>query len=176
LGSDLLKYRWLILSSISGILALALVIYSILRHPSPSVYGEQFVLDEWSPILFIQFKPMTLIFISVFLFYAFLIQYLEARIALLNRDVRVFLFVISFLIAAGSLYELFFNFALWGALMSVTGVANPDILVNRFPNPRTAVSMVYASKLVLLIFAVSSYSLYFLHRIDKAAVVASDAR
>lgn len=175
MGLGILKYRWLILSSISGIIALALIIYGVWRHPSTSVYGEQFVLDEWSPVLFIQFKPMTVIFTSVFLFYAFLIQHLEARIALLNRDVRVFLFVISFLIAAGSFYELFFNFALWSALMSVTGVANPDILVNRFPNPKTAVSIVYASKLVLLIFAVSVYSLYFLHRIDKAAV-ASDAR
>ena len=176
MGLGILKYRWLILASVSGIIALALIIYGVWRHPSTSVYGEQFVLDEWSPVLFIQFKPMTLIVMSVFLFYAFLIQHLEARIALLSRDVRAFLFVISFLIAVGSLYELFFNFALWSALMSVTGVANPDILVNRFPNPRTAVSMVYASKLVLLIFTVSSYSLYFLHRIDKAAVVALDAR
>jgi hypothetical protein len=175
-GLGILKYRWLILSFISGIIALALVTYGVWRHPSTSVYGEQFVLDEWSPVLFIQLKPMTLIFMSVFLFYAFLIQHLEAKISLLSRDVRAFLFVIAFLIAAGSLYELFFNFALWSALMSVTGVANPDILVNRFPNPRTAVSIVYASKLVLLIFAVSLYSLYFLHRIDKTSAGIPNAR
>ncbi|MBS7622707.1 hypothetical protein KEJ39_03420 [Candidatus Bathyarchaeota archaeon] len=175
MGSGFLKYRWLIISSVSGMLALALVADGLWRHPSPSVYGEQFILDEWSPVPFIQFKPMTLIFIFVFLFYAFLIQHLEARIALLSRDVRTFLFVISFLIAFGSLYELFFNFTLWSALMSVTGVANPDILVNRFPNPKTAVSIVYASKLVLLIFSVSAYSLYFLHRIGGGAS-ASDAQ
>ena len=151
----------------SGLLALGLVLYCALKYPSPSVYGEQFISDEWSPFLFIQFKPMTLIFIFGFLFYAFLIQHFEPSIASLSRDVRVFLLVISFLVAVGSLYELFFNFTLWGALMSVTGVANPDMLTNRFPNPYTAVSIVYASKLVILIFAMSSYSTYFLHRLDR---------
>ncbi|MEM3527187.1 MAG: hypothetical protein QXI59_02525, partial [Candidatus Bathyarchaeia archaeon] len=71
------------------------------------------------------------------------------------------------LVATASLYELFFNFTLWGALMVTTGVANPDILINKFPNPQTAVSIVYASKIVLLIFATSLYSIYFLHRIDE---------
>ena len=64
--------------------------------------------------------------------------------------------------------SVFFNFTLWGALMSTTGVSNPDILVNRFPNPETAVSLVYASKLVILIFAMSSYSVFFLHRLEMA--------
>jgi len=167
-GLDLPRNKWLILSSASGIFTVALILYCIWKYPSPSVYGEQFILDEYSPILFIQFKPMTLIFIFGFLFYAFLIQHLEVRIASLSRDIRVFLFAVSFLVVAGSLYELFFNFTLWGALMSTTGAVNPDILVNRFPNPRTAVSIVYASKLVALIFAVSAYSMYFLHRLDRA--------
>ena len=44
-------------------------------------------------------------------------------------------------------------------------VSNPDILINRFPIAETAVSLVYASKLVLLIFASSTYFVVFLFRI-----------
>jgi len=161
------KHKWLLLSIGSGLTALGLALNYTWKHPSPSVYGEQFILDEWSPFLFIQFKPITLLFIFGFLFYAFLVQHFKPRIALLSRDTRVFLLIISFLVTVASLYEIFFNFTLWGALMSVTGVTNPDVLVNRFPNPRTAVSIVYASKLVMLIFAMSSYSMYFLHKLDR---------
>ncbi len=154
------------MSSLSGMIALALTLYCIWLYPSPTIYGEQFIMNEWAPIPFIQFKPITLIFVFVFLFYASLIQHLEYKIAVLSRDSRLFLFIIAFLMTVGSLYELFFNFTLWGALMSTTGVSNPDILVNRFPNPETAVSLVYASKIVILVFAMSSYSVFFLHRLD----------
>ncbi len=168
------KFRWLIMTSISGIIALGLVFYCIWLYPSPTVYGEQFILNEWAPIPFIQFKPITLIFVFVFLFYAFLIQHFEDKISVLSRDIRQFLFIIAFLMTVGSFYELFFNFTLWGALMSTTGVSNPDILINRFPNPETAVSLVYASKLVILIFAMSSYSVFFLHRLERSGQLRSD--
>jgi hypothetical protein len=168
------KFRWLLMASISGIIALALALYCIRLYPSPTVYGEQFILNEWAPIPFIQFKPITLIFVFVFLFYAFLVQHFENKIAKLSRDIQLFLFIVAFLMTVGSFYELFFNFTLWGALMSTTGVSNPDILVNRFPNPETAVSLVYASKLVILIFAMSSYSVFFLHRLDMARHFRSD--
>lgn len=170
----LFKFRWLLMASISGIIALALALYSIRLHPSPTIYGEQFILNEWAPIPFIQFKPITLIFVFVFLFYAFLVQHFENKIAKLNRDIQLFLFIVAFLMTVGSLYELFFNFTLWGALMSTTGVSNPDILVNKFPNPETTVSLVYASKLVILIFGMSLYSVFFLHRLDMARHFRSD--
>ncbi|MEM3048584.1 MAG: hypothetical protein QXK72_05160 [Candidatus Bathyarchaeia archaeon] len=161
------RLKWLLLSVCCGIASSGLVVYYVLRYPAPSYYGEQFILDEWAPIMFIQFKPITLIFILLFLFYASLIQHFRGRIASLSSDVRRFLMIICFLVATASLYELFFNFTLWGALMVTTGVTNPDILINKFPNPQTAVSIVYASKIVLLIFATSLYSIYFLHRIDE---------
>ncbi len=154
------------MSSMSGIIALGLALYCIWLYPSPTVYGEQFIMNEWAPIPFIQFKPITLIFVFIFLFYASLLQHLENKLTVLRRDIRLFLLIIAFLMTVGSLYELFFNFTLWGALMSTTGVSNPDILINRFPNPETAVSLVYASKLVILIFSMSSYSVFFLHRLD----------
>ena len=165
---NVLQNRWLILSLGAGLVTAGLILYYAWEYPQPSVYGEQFIKDEFSPFLFVQFKPITLIFIFGFLFYASLIQHFEKRIAAVSHDVRIFLFMISFLITVGSVYEIFFNFALWGSLMSITGVVNPDILVNRFPNPKTAVSIVYASKIVILIFAVSLYSMYFLHRIERA--------
>jgi hypothetical protein len=162
------RFKWLLLSACCGIAASGLTIYYVLKYPKPTFYGEQFILDEWAPIMFIQFKPITLIFIFLFLFYTSLIQHFQGRISSLSSEVRRFLMIISFLVATASIYELFFNFTLWGALMVTTGVANPDILINKFPNPQTAVSIVYASKIVLLIFAASIYSIYFLYRIDEA--------
>jgi hypothetical protein len=67
------------------------------------VYGEQFVKDEIALITFVQFKPITLIFVFGFLFYASLIQHLEGKIAALSNDVRTFLFIAAFVVAAGSL-------------------------------------------------------------------------
>jgi hypothetical protein len=162
------------MASISGMIALVLALYCIWLYPSPTVYGEQFIFNEWAPVPFIQVKPITAIFVFVFLFYAFLIQHFENKISVMSRDIRQFLFIIAFLMTIGSLYELLFNFTLWGALMSTTGVSNPDILINRFPNPETAVSLVYASKLVVLIFAMSSYSVFFLHRLELSKQFRSD--
>jgi len=173
---DLNRNKWLIVSACSGLFVLGIVIYFITKHPTSAVYGEQFVKDEIALITFVQFKPITLIFMFGFLFFASLIQHLEREIASLSNDVRTFLFIVAFVVAAGSLYELFFNFTLWGALMSTTTVANPDILINKFPNPKTAVSMVYASKIVILIFAVSLYSMYFLNRLEKIGTCQTSKR
>jgi hypothetical protein len=51
--------------------------------------------------------------------------------------------------------------------MSISNVTNPDILYNTFPNPNTPVSLVYATKIVILIFSISAYSIYFLDGLGK---------
>jgi hypothetical protein len=160
--------RWISIS-IACILCLAgIILWGIKAHPGVRFYGEQFILDEWRFMPFIQFKPITLIVYLGFLAWASFLEGVEDFFRSARRGFLKLATILSALISFGSLYELFFNFSLWGALMAVTDVANPDALVNRFPTAETAVSLVYASKLVLLIFASSTYTLYFLSRISKS--------
>ncbi|KON27267.1 hypothetical protein AC481_05295 [miscellaneous Crenarchaeota group archaeon SMTZ-80] len=156
---------WLAISIISGVVSLNIIIYYILKYPDIVIYGEQFIMDEWSPLMFIQFKPITLIFLFTFICWGSLLQFIKIELSKINKNWIDFAILISFLVFLASLYELFFNFALWGALMTITNVENPDILYNKFPNPDTPVSLVYATKIVILIFSISVYSVYFLHNI-----------
>lgn len=156
---------WIFLSLASILCISGIVSWCLGSHPEVSYYGEQFILDEWQFMPFIQFKPITLMIYLGFLAWAFFLEGVEGWFRSLNEGLLKLVMVFSALISFGSLYELFFNFSLWGALMVVTDVANPDVLVNRFPIAETTVSLVYASKMVLLIFATSTYTLFFTLRI-----------
>lgn len=156
---------WLVISIISGVISLNIVIYYILKYPDFEIYGEQFIMDELSPIMFIQFKPITLIFFFAFICWGSLLQFIKIELSKINENWIDFAILISFLIFLASLYELLFNFSLWCSLMTITNVENPDALYNAFPNPDTPVSLVYATKIVILIFSISVYSIYFLHNI-----------
>jgi hypothetical protein len=75
--------------------------------------------------------------------------------------------VMMALFAFGSLYEIFWNFAIWTALMAIAGpLLHPDLLANVFNVPR-AVNLVFATKIVVLVFGLSLYSLYFIHRVKN---------
>ncbi len=158
---------WLMISIVSGMATLSIILYCILKYPEFQIYGEQFIKDEWAPFKFVQFKPMTLIFFFTFIWWGSLLQFLKPNILKLNKNWLDFAILLGFLVLFASLYELFFNFSLWGSLMSVTNVTNPDILYNEFPNPNTPVLLVYATKIIILIFSISGYSIYFLHDLRK---------
>ncbi|MEM2122577.1 MAG: hypothetical protein QXE79_02965 [Candidatus Bathyarchaeia archaeon] len=167
--------RWVFLSFISILSLVGIIIWCLKSHPGASYYGEQFILDEWRFMPFVQFKPITLIVYLGFLAWAFFLEGVEDWFRSANEDLLKFVMITSALTSFGSLYELFFNFSLWGALMVVTDVVNPDALVNKFPTAETTVSLVYASKLVLLIFATSTYTLYFISKISKSKWKDKDA-
>ncbi len=161
------RRTWLAISIISGIIALCITIYYLLKYPSFEIYGEQFIKDEWAPIKFVQFKPITLMFFFIFLCWGSFLQFIKPRLIGLNENWISFAILVFFLVLFASLYELLFNFALWGSLMSISNVTNPDILYNKFPNLNTSVSLVYATKIIILLFSISAYSIYFLHDLCK---------
>lgn len=156
--------HYLLLSSISCLCLISIALWAYTAHPFQSFYGEPFIVDEWHLLPFVQFKPITLMIFFGFAAWAFFLEGVENWFKSLDKGWIRLLMVIVALVSFGSLYELFFNFTIWGSLMVITDVQNPDILVNRFPVEETAVYLVYASKLVLLIFAVSTYMMYFLLR------------
>ena len=161
------RKAWLVISTLSGIITLSIITYCLLKYPDFKIYGEQFIVDEWAPFMFVQFKPMTLMFFFTFIWWGSLLQFLRPNLLKLNKNWLSLTILISFLVLFASLYELFFNFALWSALMSITNVTNPDILYNRFPNPDTPVSLVYATKIIILLLSVSAYTIYFLYDLVK---------
>jgi hypothetical protein len=70
-------------------------------------------------------------------------------------------------------YEVFYNFAIWIAQLttgSISGILNPDIVVNSFPNPQTPWNLVFATKLTTTIFAIGLYALYFIRSLEREKV------
>ncbi len=168
---------WSILSWTSGIVALAFIgYYGIIALGNPSVnIGQQFVLSEFpdpriSPWFF--GKPITWFSYASFLYWTFGLEAQRSHFLNFKDRTRRFMFVVTALIGFGALYEIFFNFMLWSALEVLTNncgapPCNPDPLANPFPNLRNPLNLVFATKVVVLVFALSMYSLYFLHRVDK---------
>ena len=162
-----------ILSWVFGLLALSLVaVYSSKAFfQNISVVGESFVLEELAvPFLpFFYAKPITWFSFFGFLYWTFGLESYRKRFMKLESSYRKILFIVVALVAFGSLYEILFNFAIWTALMAVTGmmgVLNPDLLANVFNVPR-AINLVFATKLCFLVFGLSAYSLYYLRTIDR---------
>ena len=168
---------WSILSWASGVIALTFIsYYGIIALGNPSVnIGQQFVLSEFpdpriSPWFF--GKPITWFSYAAFLYWTFGLEAQKSHFLNFKDRTRRFMFIVTALIGFGALYEIFFNFMLWSALEVLTNncgtqPCNPDPLANPFPNLRNPLNLVFATKVVVLVFALSVYSLYFLHRIEK---------
>ncbi|MBO0889045.1 hypothetical protein J2P12_08110, partial [Candidatus Bathyarchaeota archaeon] len=113
------RRAWSILSWSSGIVALAFIgYYSILALGNPpAVIGQQFVLTEFppqslSPWLFA--KPITWFCYASFLYWTFGLEAQRSHFLRFSERTRRFLFVVTAVIGFGALYEIFFNFMLWG--------------------------------------------------------------
>ncbi len=168
---------WSLLSWSAGIIAVAFIAYyGILALGNPSVnLGQQFVLNEWpdprmSPYFYA--KPITWFSYASFLYWTFGLEAQKARFLKFSDRTRRLLFIATACIAFGAFYEIFFNFMLWSALEVLTNncsplPCNPDTLVNKFPLLRNPINLVFATKVVTLVFGLGIYSLWFLHRIEK---------
>jgi len=168
-----------LLSYTFGFLALALVLVygSKAVFEDINVVGESFVNEELPAPDFrilgfpLYAKPITWFSFFGFLYWAFGLETWRGRFLNMKPFYRRLLFPVVSLVAFGSLYEILFNFGLWVALMatySMLGILNPDILVNIFNVPQP-INLVFATKIIFLIFGLSTYSLYFLIRVDKEA-------
>ncbi len=173
LRETFLRRPWSILSWGSGLLAMTFILYYGLQATTNLQVGAQFVQAEWpDPKVFPYFyaKPITWFVLFSFLYWTFGLESHRERFLRLSPRSRRFLFIIAATTAFGSLYEIFFNFTLWAALMVLTcpqPLCNPDVLANSFPALRNPVNLVFATKVVTTVFGLSVYSLWYLHRIDR---------
>ncbi len=136
------------------------------------VVGETFVNSEFPPptIFPIYAKPISWFMASVIVFWFSLLELNKEMISKFSKFKRQLFMLIAFFVGAMSLYEVLFNFTLWGSLMGaseILGELNPDVLITPFPNPEIPWNLVFATKIFLSVTIISFYTFYFLRRIES---------
>jgi len=159
-----------VLSIAFGVAALAMILGATLA-PTGQITGESLVLIEVQVLPGFYMKPITFFTFALFLSFAFGLysnqtrqRFLGARPSLLRT-----VYIGAWLVAMGSGFEIVYQIVIWSAALAVQGLANPDIIVNPFPvsvNP-TPINVVFASKMVVVIFFMSIFLIDYIHRIDR---------
>jgi hypothetical protein len=154
--------------------SLIFTILSVVIFWTGTIYG-------FTSEIFYFFKPVTVFQYTTFLAFAFFITSFRET---LKKSPRLELyFIIGFLVAMASFYEIFFNFFYWFSLYNFYGLGtNLDALKNLVPynvlfNQTTTqilqksglypVNLNFASKVSVLIFFCSLYWIYFINNLRK---------
>jgi len=155
------------LSVLFGLLSVTVLMSYSLRASAPYVIGENLVAAEID-LLLLKIKPITLFTYLFFLSYAFGLNSPISKHRLVRIGDQAFesLYVVAWFFVMLSGFEVLYNgIVLWSAGLAVQGLQNPDIIVNWWPANPYAINVVFAAKLVVLIFAVSCFSVDYLRRI-----------
>jgi hypothetical protein len=75
------------------------------------------------------------------------------------RSIRTLILVVSVLLFAMGIYEVFFNFTLWSAVMAGDPNIDPDTAVNMWPINSLEINLSYATKMSVLWTIVAFFSL-----------------
>jgi hypothetical protein len=155
-----------ILSIFFGIMAMSVLLAYSFKPTAPYVIGENLVLAEVNLGL-LQVKPVTLFAYLFFLSYCFGLSSPISKQRLLRVGDQAFesIYIVAWFFVMLSGFEVLYHIVLWSAGLSVQGLQNPDIIVNWWPANPYAINVVFAAKLVVLIFAVSCFSVDYLRRI-----------
>jgi len=158
-----------IMSITLGILAFAILVSYSVRATAPYVVGQNLVLAEiYLPGFYI--KPITLFTYFFFLSFAFGLSSRISKARFVRMDERLFegVYVLAWFFVMMSGFEVIYQIVLWSAGLSVQGLQNPDIIVNWWPLNPYAINVVFAAKLVVLVFAMSCFSVDYLRRLRTA--------
>jgi hypothetical protein len=154
-----------VLSIILGIAAIGVLMAYSFKTSAPYVIGENLVLAEVNLVL-LQVKPITLFTYLFFLSFGFGLNSSLSKERFLKMGERLFdsLYVVAWFFVMMSGFEVLYHVVLWSAGLSVQGLQNPDIIVNWWPANPYAINVVFAAKLVVLIFAMSCFGVDYLRR------------
>jgi hypothetical protein len=157
------------LSWVAGMGAIAVLLGSTLKTTPPYVIGDALVSSEVYILPWIYMKPMTLFTFLFFLSYAFGLNSMPTRerFVRMSSSVRGLINVAAWLFAMGSGFEIVYHIVLWSAALAVQGLQNPDLIVNPWPNNPYPINVVFSSKLVVLIFAASCFTIDYITRIER---------
>jgi hypothetical protein len=163
-----------VISIIFGVIAIGVLVAYSFKVTAPYVIGENLVLAEVNLII-IQVKPITLFTYLFFVSFGFGLNSSITKERFLRMGDQLFesLYVLAWFFVMMSGFEVMYQIVLWSAGLSVQGLQNPDIIVNWWPANPYAINVVFAAKLVVLIFAMSCFAVDYLKRMrnlrDKAA-------
>jgi len=158
-----------IVSILFGVMSILVLLAYTVTATSPYVLGQNLVSAEID-LGFLQIKPITLFTYLFFLSYCCGLNSPISRQRMLRIGDQAFesLYVVSWFFVMLSGFEVLYQIVLWSAGLAVQGLQNPDIIVNWWPANPYAINVVFAAKLVVLIFASSCFSVDYLRRVRTA--------
>jgi hypothetical protein len=154
-----------ILSIAFGLLAFTVLLSYSVKVTAPYVVGENLVLAEVYLPGFIV-KPITLFTYLFFVSFAFGLSspISKSRFLRMGENLFEMLYVLAWFFVMMSGFEVMYQIVLWSAGLAVQGLQNPDIIVNWWPANPYAINVVFAAKLVVLIFAMACFSVDYMRR------------
>ena len=149
-----------------GVASITVLMFYVIRATAPYVIGQSLVSAEIN-LGILQIKPITLFMYLTFLSYALGLNSPISRERLVGIGDQKFesLYVVAWFFVLVSGFEVLYQIVLWSASLTVQGVQNPDIIVNWWPANPYAINVVFASKLIVLIFAISCFSVDYMRRV-----------
>jgi hypothetical protein len=154
-----------ILSIAFGLLAFTVLLSYSVKVTAPYIVGENLVLAEiYLPGFVI--KPITLFTYLFFVSFAFGLSspISKSRFLRMGENLFELLYVLAWFFVMMSGFEVMYQIVLWSAGLAVQGLQNPDIIVNWWPANPYAINVVFAAKLVVLIFAMACFSVDYMRR------------
>lgn len=154
-----------ILSIAFGLLAFTVLLSYSVKVTAPYVVGENLVLAEIALPGFV-IKPITLFTYLFFVSFALGLSSPISKSRFLRMGETLFeiLYVLAWFFVMMSGFEVMYQIVLWSAGLAVQGLQNPDIIVNWWPANPYAINVVFAAKLVVLIFAMACFSVDYMRR------------
>ena len=163
----------------SLIVVLITTIYGVVMsiRMNVEVVGQTFVNVEFPPFhvfpLFYM-KPVSWLSLSIVSLVYCTLELGKDRIRVLSLSLKEAVRYLAFISGFMALYEVLFNFTLWSGLIAsdaILGKFNPDLIINPFPNPAIPWSIVFATKMYLVLVAIGFYTFYFLSRLNRESSV-----
>jgi hypothetical protein len=154
-----------ILSIAFGLLAITVLLSYSVKVTAPYIVGENLVLAEiYLPGFII--KPITLFTYLFFVSFALGLSspISKSRFLRMGNNLFELLYVLAWFFVMMSGFEVMYQIVLWSAGLAVQGLQNPDIIVNWWPANPYAINVVFAAKLVVLIFAMACFSVDYMRR------------
>jgi len=154
-----------------GLFSMFVVILSAVQYKPTAnlhVLGYSLVVVEFPSSNFpISIKPITLLFYSILAWFYFTVNtpYSKKRFMEMSSEVRTILAGCVLVVLAGSIYEAVWNFTAWGAMMMLSGMKNVDLLYVTADS--SSASLVFTTKITMLLACMSAYFLYYLRQIDS---------
>ena len=151
--------------------AIFVLLGTTMRAIPPYVFADNLTMYEIHVLPGLYMKPLTMFSFMFFLAYGFGVNSSPTRRFLLEapREMVTICYVLSWLFAMGSGFEIVYHIVLWSAALSVQGLQNPDTIINPWPNNPYPINVVLSGKLIVLIFTMSCFTIDYLAKIERDA-------